>query len=151
MVQTLLFQVLDIMLEKFGLPAVIVLISTLVLSSATYAGESAINLTGRWKGNWSSETNGHHGPLQGRFEKVNCHQYEVVFSGRFAKVIPFRYTATLDVVSKTSHGVKLAGSHRLGPIMGTFHYQGYASSHCFVANYSSRHDEGQFRLQRTCR
>lgn len=125
----------------------IVLISTLVLESASLAAEGA-DLTGKWRGNWKSRHNGHHGPLQARFRPVTCDKYEVVFRGRFAKVIPFRYKTTLQVTGRSSQGVHLAGSHRLGPLMGTFHYQAHATSCHFVANYQARRDHGQFLLSR---
>jgi hypothetical protein len=46
-------------------------------------------LTGRWSGYWVSEKNGHTGPLNGKFVRLDDETYRVRFHGRFAKVIPF--------------------------------------------------------------
>lgn len=74
--------------------------------------------------------------------------YEVHFRGRFFKLIPFKYTATLRVVGYEGERVLLEGSHRLGPLMGTFHYRAWADAHHFVATYSSKRDHGQFIMSR---
>ncbi len=55
---------------------------------------------------------------------------------------------TLEVVGYEGDRVLLAGSHKLGPIMGTFNYSAYATATEFVANYSSKQDRGQFRMSR---
>lgn len=115
-------------------------------ANSLHAG--GLDLSGRWKGEWRSNSNGHHGPMNATFERVDCKHYEVRFRGRFAKVIPFRYKATLEVTGRTSCGVQLSGSHRLGPIMGTFEYQAHATNRNFTAHYKSRNDHGTFKLAR---
>ena len=126
--------------------SLILLFSTLVLHSSALAGGP--DLSGKWRGDWKSQHNGHHGPLSARFQQVDARHYDVVFTGRFAKVIPFRYRTTLEVTCTTPQGAHLAGSHRLGPLLGTFDYSAYATGCQFVADYKARRDHGQFTLSR---
>jgi hypothetical protein len=77
-------------------------------------------------------------------------QYDVEFRGRFFKVLPFRYSVTLDVVRDDGQTVDLAGESYLGRMFGTFHYHA-AATHCeFVADYTSCEDDGRFMMRRAC-
>ena len=107
----------------------------------------AEDLSGWWTGHWESCTTGHRGPLRGHFCRQADGSYQVRFSGRFFKIVPFRYTTTLDVVSE-GDTVVLSGDSYLGRLMGTFHYRATASGGHFQASYSSRKDHGLFVLQR---
>jgi hypothetical protein len=111
---------------------------------------AAVDLSGCWSGYWQSCTTGHHGPLKADFCRVSSTQYDVRFKGRFFKIIPFRYSVTLDVVSETEDTVKLAGSSFLGRMMGTFTYAATATEDEFVSRYSSCKDKGKFVLSRCC-
>jgi hypothetical protein len=71
----------------------------------------------------------------------------VDFTGRFAKVIPFRYSVVLNVVGTAGDTTFLAGQSRL-PIFGTFQYQAAATPTSFQATYRHRRYSGQFLLQR---
>ncbi len=106
------------------------------------------SLSGQWSGSWLSCTTGHKGPLQASFCQLAPDRYEVTFRGRFFKFIPFRYSLQLCVVGYEADRVLLSGSHKLGPIMGTFSYSAYATASEFVATYRSKQDYGQFRMSR---
>lgn len=108
----------------------------------------AADLSGCWTGSWQSCTTGHQGPLRAEFTQCGADAYRVTFTGRFFKLIPFRYTVTLDVVSEDADGVVLAGSSYLGRMFGTFSYRATADECRFTANYSSKKDSGVFRLTR---
>ncbi|MFM8271569.1 MAG: hypothetical protein ACKODX_04460 [Gemmata sp.] len=104
-------------------------------------------LSGKWSGYWASDTNGHTGPLHARFRQIDADTYKVTYRGRFAVVVPFMYTTTMDVVS-TGDGVALLNAEkRLGPF-GTFRTTATASDGAFDANFSSRRDSGRFVLRR---
>ncbi len=105
------------------------------------------SLTGRWSGRWESKTSGHTGPLNARFTQTDPSHYRVVFSGRFFKVIPFRYAQTLEITGHEGDTVFLAGSSRLIGF-GTFEYSASATSHSFQSTYRSRNDTGTFILGR---
>jgi hypothetical protein len=77
-------------------------------------------------------------------------QYDVEFRGRFFKILPFRYSVTLDVVSDDGQTVELAGSAFLGKMFGTFHYRASATACEFVSNYTSCKDSGCFNMRRVC-
>jgi hypothetical protein len=86
--------------------------------------------------------------MRANFCRLCDGNYQVTFVGRFLKLIPFRYTTTLTVTAQQDGKVLLAGSHTLGPIMGTFSYNAWATDRQFVSGYSSSKDQGQFSLAR---
>lgn len=106
------------------------------------------NLSGAWRGSWLSHANGHKGPMQGTFTQLDACRYQVHFKGRFWKLIPFNYTVVLTVTGQDADRVSLSGSHKLGPVLGTFSYSAWASSTQFVAGYCSEKDRGQFVMSR---
>lgn len=121
----------------------------LVLPATTTA--LATDLTGCWTGSWESCTSGHSGPLNATFTRCGETEYRVKFSGRFLKVIPFRYTVTLAVVEDRGDEVVLAGSSYLGRLFGTFSYHATATEGRFTADYTSKKDDGTFRMTRSSR
>lgn len=107
----------------------------------------AQDLSGRWCGTWRDCKSGHRGPLRASFSKCDERHYHVVFTGRFFKVIPFRFSTVLDVTGHEDGQALLSGQSRLG-LFGTFTYSALATDTDFTADYSSRRYQGQFLLQR---
>ena len=107
----------------------------------------AADLSGGWSGRWDSVSTGHTGPLRATFSRVNDSQYQVDFSGRFFKVIPFHYSVVLNAVEE-GDTVRLSGDSYLGRRYGWFHYEAVVVGDCFTASYSSCKDSGEFRLTR---
>ena len=108
---------------------------------------SAETMSGRWRGQWVSQTTGHKGPLNARFRPVDANRYRAIFTGRFAKVIPFRYGMTMQVQSRDADTIYFGGSRSLG-LFGKFEYRARASGGQFVATYQSRRDRGRFEMRR---
>ena len=106
------------------------------------------DLTGSWSGSWESCKNGHHGPLHAEFCKICDGEYEVLFRGRFFKVVPFRYTTTLHVTGQQGDRVLLSASQRLGPVLGRFEMTAEATATEFTAHWCSGNDNGLFTLHR---
>lgn len=127
-----------------------VLIASLITCSLSNSQEkaNAPNLAGSWSGNWISEGSGHKGPMIAVFRSVGTDSYDVTFSGRFFKVVPFRYKATLMVTGKEGDKLILTGSQKLLGF-GTFEYNALADEGSFIANYSSKKDNGRFELYRS--
>jgi len=111
------------------------------------ASAFAQDLSGCWHGTWDDCNSGHSGPLRATISKCDDQHYRAVFTGRFFKVIPFRFETVLEVTGQADDKVLLSGESRLG-MFGTFRYSAEASSTNFTANYSSRRYEGQFLLSR---
>jgi hypothetical protein len=109
------------------------------------------DLTGEWSGYWESDVNGHTGPIRARVERLDACHYRVVFCGRFWRVCPFRYTTTLRITGYGPGYVCLGGSHRLGPVFGTFSYNARATQTHFVSRYCAEDDHGTFVMTRCCR
>lgn len=108
----------------------------------------AVDLSGSWTGRWESTSTGHAGPLRATFRSCGEGRWAVDFSGRFFKIFPFRYSVTLRVVEDGGDEVILAGSSWLGRMFGTFCYRAEADACRFEARYTSKKDNGVFRLER---
>ena len=109
----------------------------------------ATNLAGKWpNGEWQNSSNSHHGPLHANFTQVSDSQYRVTFGGRFAKVIPFRYTVVLNVIGRSADGTTyLAGNSKL-PFFGNFQYDAVATPNAIETRYQSKKYKGKFLLSR---
>jgi hypothetical protein len=110
----------------------------------------APDLSGDWKGHWESDKNGHRGPLRATFTRLGPNCYQVRFAGRFAKVIPFRYTTPMTVVGSGDGVVLLSASKTLGPLLGTFSMSAIATATTFDADFTAKNDRGKFVLTRDC-
>ncbi|MCY3014001.1 MAG: hypothetical protein NT171_04755 [Planctomycetota bacterium] len=115
---------------------------------AVTAPAAAVDLTGSWTGSWESRSTGHAGPLRATFRPCGEDRWTVDFSGRFFKLLPFKYSVTLRVVEDAGDRVTLAGTSWLGRLFGTFCYRADATACRFEARYTSKKDTGIFRLER---
>ena len=116
----------------------------------TVAGSArAVDLSGSWTGSWESTSTGHTGPLRATFRPCGEGRWAVDFAGRFFKILPFKYSVTLRVIEDGGDEVVLAGSSWLGRMFGTFCYRAEANACRFEARYTSKKDNGIFRLTRT--
>lgn len=123
------------------------LVAVAVFALAPLAGAQEPDLSGKWSGYWISDTNGHRGPLHARFVLVDADTYRVTYRGRFALVIPFRYSTTMDVANTGDGAVLLTAEKRLGPF-GSFRTTATATGTNFDASFNSRRDSGRFVLQK---
>lgn len=105
-------------------------------------------LPGAWSGSWASHTTGHQGPLHASIRSNSDGNYTATFTGKFFKVIPFRYQMQLNVVSNDGHQMTLAGSKKLGPVMGYYSYRATVTGNQLSATYSTKRDRGTFSLRR---
>lgn len=106
------------------------------------------SLTGTWSGGWNSQTTGHKGPLQANIRPTNDGHYMATFTGKFFKVIPFRYEMKLNVVANDGNTLRLSGSKKLGPLMGYYSYHATVTGNQFAASYRTKRDQGTFSLRR---
>lgn len=125
----------------------VVLTLVIVFALTTASVASAEDLSGCWSGYWVSCTNGHRGPLQATLTRVDDATYCATFTGRFWRIVPFRYTTTLHVV-ETTDGVRLEGSTFLGPLMGDYSYSATVTGNVLTASYHARRDFGYWHLER---
>ena len=129
----------------FRKPAVAFLVATILMCLP--ATSQALDLSGTWEGSWQDFGTGHSGPLRATFVKLDNGSYQVSFSGRFAKIIPFRYTVVLSATEKDGK-VHLSGSSDISRRRGTFYYNAEATDTSFVSSFQSCKDNGQFCLER---
>ena len=125
-----------------------ILVTVAKADDAAPTSSAPIDLSGRWKGNWISESNGHKGPLQARITRKNDSEYRAVFRGRFFVVIPFRYATNLRIIEENGQQVILYASSNLGPFLGTFEATTRADNENFNSTFQAKDDRGQFNLRR---
>lgn len=122
------------------------------VNALTTQNGSAESTVGKWRGEWRSESTGHHGPLKARIRQVDEDQYRAVFTGRFFKVIPFIYPTTLERIDSPSTGkdetVEHLSSRQKLPLLGTYRMQATVSEDRFQATFEGRRDSGTFDLTR---
>lgn len=126
------------MLKRFVALALLASVGSLAVAQEPLAGQ--------WRGNWTSGANGHTGPLNARIDQSGD-SVTVVFRGRFAKVVPFRYKSHLNVVGVDANGTHLQGSQRL-PLFGTFTTNATVQNGQFNAVFNSARDSGTFNMTR---
>jgi hypothetical protein len=127
-----------------------VLASPLVVGVSEARADSGccIDVSGRWTcGSWRSYCTGHHGALRGLLQRDACGNYRCRFTGTFAKIIPFLYPVTLQVVACDDQTVYFRGSKRLMGL-GSFCYEGHATCCSFQFTYTTRKDRGIFQMSR---
>ncbi len=128
---------------KYSAILVFVMAWIVMISAHAMAGEPA----GRWRGDWTSHTSGHHGPMRAVIHQRPDGNYDARFVGRFALVIPFTYKVTMIPVAADECGTTLAASKRL-PLLGIYNMTASVSGGQFTANYNSRKDQGVFQMRR---
>ena len=124
---------------------------------------SASNAAGVWKGTWNTlpsvqgvqvgssrmyrpaRTNKrqHHGTLRVRLRPEETGGYQGLFTGRFAKVVPYIYRA--QVVQR---GNQLVASRRLGPF-GEYRMQLRPQGNHMVGVWSAGGETGTIQLSRS--
>lgn len=125
------------------MPRTVALLFALIVPTATLAADPS---SGRWVGQWSSDANGHHGPLRATLTPT-ASGYTATFTGRFARVVPFVYRTPLEVVGTSGDTVFLAAERRL-PLFGTFRTDAVVTPTSFDATFRSGRDSGRFTLTR---
>jgi hypothetical protein len=113
------------------------------LPALTFAADP---YSGRWVGRWSSDANGHSGPLRANLTPT-ASGYTATFAGRFALVVPFVYRTPLNVVGSCGDVVYLAAERRL-PLFGTFRTDAVVTPGTFDATFRSGRDSGRFTMSR---
>jgi hypothetical protein len=133
-------------LQPFALGAALLMVFLVARDSR--AAESCCPVSepdGVWRGKWSSQSTGHEGPLNARIRPAGANQYTAWFYGRFAKVIPFAYRASLSRVPGTTDTYR--SSKRL-PLLGEYETTATISQDSFQADFVSSQDRGVFTMSR---
>lgn len=136
-------------MRRLALAALVLLVAPVAANDTPLVVASpAPDLSGDWTGHWESDKNGHRGPLRATLTRVGPDCYQVRFAGRFAKIIPFRYSTPMTVVGSGDSVVLLSASKTLGPLLGTFSMSATATT--FDADFTAKNDRGKFILTRVC-
>jgi hypothetical protein len=104
---------------------------------------------GRWRGEWTSSSTGHRGPMRANIRPQSDGTYSARFSGRFFVVIPFTYRVDMVPTYPGSH--QLIADKKLGPIMGSYRMQTNFGSQSMSGQFQAAGDHGAVRMTRVSR
>jgi hypothetical protein len=124
-----------------------ILILLLWVSWATM--ETPVNAqspAGRWRGQWTSGSTGHHGPMRATIRPQRNGTYSARFTGRFFVVIPFTYR--VDMVPAYPGSNQLVADKKLGPVMGSYRMQTTFGSQSMNGQFQAAGDEGSVQMKK---
>jgi hypothetical protein len=101
---------------------------------------------GRWRGEWTSASTGHRGPMRATIRPQGNGTYSARFSGRFFVVIPFTYR--VDMVPAYPGSNQLVANKKLGPLMGSYRMQTNFGSQSMSGQFQAAGDQGAVRMRR---
>jgi hypothetical protein len=114
----------------------------------TASNADASDPTGRWKGEWTSQSTGHRGPMRANIRQSQDGTYQARFSGRFAVVIPFTYKVQLHPRYDEFGNVHLSASKPLGPLLGSYSMHAISSGSTLQGSFNAAKDVGAIKMNR---
>jgi hypothetical protein len=103
---------------------------------------------GVWRGEWTSGSTGHRGPMRVVVRPKSDGSYQARFTGRFLVVVPFAYKVDMHR-SHDSHGhVQYVASKKLGPLLGSYTMNTMVSGSQWMGSFQAAGDRGNIRLHR---
>lgn len=106
-------------------------------------------IEGKWDGSWRSNTNQHSGDLRCIVSpsKEKPGLYEFRYWGTFAGFLRFHYTVEYSA-RRSNDTWTMEGESDLGIMGGKFYHKAIVRDGTFDATYTSKWDNGTFRLKR---
>jgi hypothetical protein len=124
------------------------LILSLILVGGMPKSLLASDPTGVWRGEWTSQSTGHRGPMRVAIRPRSDGQYQALFSGRFFVVIPFVYRATLSPQFDGNGNVSLSANKPLGFGMGEYRMRTWVTGNRMQGSFSAARDRGTVSMRR---
>lgn len=103
---------------------------------------------GRWKGQWSSQSTGHQGPMRATIRPNGQGGYDARFSGRFFVVIPFTYKVSMQSALDAAGNVRLIANKPLGPMLGSYRMDSTVTGSSLLGSFSAAKDTGTVSMRR---
>ena len=103
---------------------------------------------GVYRGQWRSDSNGHHGPMRAVVQSRTDGTFQARFTGRFALVIPFAYKVTLQPTQDGFGNTYLTANKPLGPILGSYQMEAQANEFGLNGSFQAVGDNGSIRMNR---
>jgi hypothetical protein len=108
-------------------------------------------LAGRWEGTWQSERSNHSGKLRAIITPVNETTYRADFSATYLGLMRFGYSMNLAAQTE-GDVIRFQGEEDLGWLAGgVYRYDGATDGQAFDCTYTSKGDDGTFRMTRPTR
>jgi len=117
--------------------------------AAADAPTGPADLTGRWRGSWVSQADGHRGELRCVISEPCENRYRAHFKATYWKIFQFEYALNLRAKPPANGQVEFVGKEDLGWLAGgLYQYNGAATAQDFHCQYSSKYDFGTFSMKR---
>ncbi|MDZ4851464.1 MAG: hypothetical protein SGI77_19410 [Pirellulaceae bacterium] len=117
-----------------------------VASVALCDSSEAQSPSGRWRGEWTSGSTGHRGPMRANIRPQADGSFSARFTGRFFVVIPFTYR--VDLVPSYFGSQQLSAEKKLGPILGSYRMQTSFGSQAMNGQFQAAGDQGTVSMRR---
>ncbi len=111
-------------------------------------------LSGRWKGTWRSNSNGHHGELRCIITEDESGSLRARYRARYGWFFTFEYDMPMTAeriagTEKRSEAYRFSASADLGWLAGgVYAYEGTVTGDVFHSTYTSSGDHGTFEMRR---
>lgn len=103
---------------------------------------------GRWRGEWVSTENGHHGELRCLLSDAGPGRFRANFRATYARWLSVAYAVVLNA-ERDAGGCHLKGEADLGMLAGgIYSYDGELTPATFECGYRCKYDHGTFHLKR---
>lgn len=146
-------------MKKLALTSILALFPLMLLTgcsfdhdwdaAASHVPSSGADITGRWRGTWTSQADGHTGDLRCLITQKDEHTYHARFVATYAGFMHFGYELDLIGDKRMDEWVTFQGHANLGFLAGgEYRYEGLANSAKFICDYTSSADHGQFNMSR---
>jgi hypothetical protein len=109
---------------------------------ASYA--NAQSPSGRWRGEWTSRSTGHSGPMRANIRPNGDGSYSARFSGRFFVVFPFTYRVDLQPTGWGNYSAE----KKLGPLLGSYRMQTSIRGNSLTGSFQAAKDLGAVNMHR---
>ncbi len=108
----------------------------------------APGMEGRWKGIWHSDTSGHDGELRCIIARLDDQSLHARYRAKYGGFLTFEYDMDMSV-RQEGDTYQFAAQADLGWLAGgLYEYTGTVRGDTFEAIYTSKGDNGTFRMQR---
>jgi hypothetical protein len=103
---------------------------------------------GVWRGEWTSNSTGHRGPMRVAIRQRSDGMYQARFTGRFFVVIPFTYGVTMVPSRDAMGNTTLSASKRLGLGLGSYTMQTAIQGNRLQGSFRAAGDRGTVSMRR---
>lgn len=113
-----------------------------------FGAAQASDPVGVWRGEWTSGSTGHRGPMRVAVRPKSNGTYQAKFTGRFMVVVPFAYKVDMQRSFDSQGHVQYVASKKLGPLLGSYTMNTVIIGSQWVGSFQAAGDRGSINMRR---